>query len=134
MQPNTAAPTPLPPANSPPYPGLDHRHFDKIKQYLGETLQEMGVSQVGGLRGWVARLAAELQGWDRLPALPRDYDGCASLASTSPAHLSVQPELAVQPPAGSLSPSLMPASPCCLTAVCLTAASPPLLPFYSRRR
>ncbi|KAI7846251.1 hypothetical protein COHA_000231 [Chlorella ohadii] len=25
--------------------GLDHRHFDKIKQYLGETLQEMGVKQ-----------------------------------------------------------------------------------------
>lgn len=29
------------------WPGLDHRHFDKIKQYLGETLQEMGVKQVG---------------------------------------------------------------------------------------
>ncbi|PRW44235.1 globin [Chlorella sorokiniana] len=27
------------------YQGLDHRHFDLIKQYLGETLQEMGVSQ-----------------------------------------------------------------------------------------
>lgn len=55
--PQPALPCPLAPtcrcaaaALPPPCPGLDHRHFDKIKQYLGETLTEMGVKQVGSQR------------------------------------------------------------------------------------